>query len=104
MLTQTHMGRLKATCVLTQRIKATIHQLTTMLSTSKNNLFPGHNHLLNTGTDDPTLIITLAGTQTIIKVKSHQHQWLPGGYEGDLKMRRWIAWWLAGEWWLFCPV
>ena len=29
--------------------KATVHQLTTMLSTSKNVLFPGHNHLLTTG-------------------------------------------------------
>ena len=28
-----------------------------MLDASKNVLFPGHNHLLSTGTDDPTLII-----------------------------------------------
>ena len=34
--------------------KATIHQVTTMLATSKNFLFPGHNHLLTTGSDDPT--------------------------------------------------
>ena len=33
---------------------ATIHQVTTKLATSKNVLFPGHNHLLNTGTDDPS--------------------------------------------------
>ena len=33
--------------------KATIHQVTTMLTTSKNVLFPGHNHLLTTGTDKP---------------------------------------------------
>ena len=32
--------------------KATIHQVTTMLSTSKNVLFPGHNHLLTTSADD----------------------------------------------------
>ena len=38
--------------------EATIHQLTTMLSTSKNVQFPGHNHLLATGADDP--IITRA--------------------------------------------
>ena len=38
-----------------QRKKATIHQLTTMLSTFKNVLFPGHNHLQTTGVDDPTL-------------------------------------------------
>ena len=33
--------------------KATIHQVTTMLATSKNVLFPGHNHLLTTVADDP---------------------------------------------------
>ena len=32
-----------------------------MLVTSKNILFPGHNHLLATGTDDPSL----AGAQAI---------------------------------------
>ena len=37
------------------RKKATIHQVTTMLSTSKNALFPGHNYLLTTGADDLTL-------------------------------------------------
>ena len=35
--------------------KATIHQVTTMLASSNNVLFPGHNHLLAIGTDDPTL-------------------------------------------------
>ena len=34
--------------------KATIHQVT-MLATSENVLFPGYNHLLTTGSDDPTL-------------------------------------------------
>ena len=34
---------------------ATIHQVTTMLATSKNVLFSGHNQLLTTGTDDPSL-------------------------------------------------
>ena len=34
--------------------KATIHQVTTMLATSKKVLFPGHNYLLTTGTDDTT--------------------------------------------------
>ena len=38
---------------LTHRKKATIHQLTTMLSTSKNVLFPGHNIMLTTGADGP---------------------------------------------------
>ena len=44
------------------RKKATIHQVTTMLATSKNVLFPGHNSLLTTGTDDPSL----AGDRAII--------------------------------------
>ena len=38
---------------LTLRKKATIHQVTTMLATSKDVLFPGHNHLLTI--DDVTL-------------------------------------------------
>ena len=44
--------------------KATIHQVTTMLATSKNVVFPGHNHLLTIGIDDPSL----AGTQAIIEL------------------------------------
>ena len=39
----------------TQRKQATIHQLPTSLTTSKNVLFSGHNHLLTTGADDLTL-------------------------------------------------
>ena len=44
--------------------KAIVHQVTTMLTTSENALFSGHNHLLTTGTDDTSL----AGAQVIIKV------------------------------------
>ena len=66
-----------------------------MLATSKNVLFPGHNHLLTTGMDDPTLIITLAGAQAIIKVSGHPYQWLAGGY--DLDIFRWLAWWFPGR-------
>ena len=51
-------------------LQITIHQVTTMLATSKNILFPGHNHLLTTGANDPTLIITLA--RVIIKASGHQ--------------------------------
>ena len=39
--------------------KATIHQVTTMPATSENVLFPGHNHLLTTDTDDPTLWLSV---------------------------------------------
>ena len=35
--------------------KANIHQLTTMLATSNNVLFPGPNHLLTSSADDSTL-------------------------------------------------
>ena len=55
--------------------KATIHQVTTMLATFENVLFPGHNHLLTTSTDYPSL----ASTWAIIKVLGHQYQWLAGG-------------------------
>ena len=46
-------GRPHGVCTcshITLRKKATIHQVTTILATSKNGLFPGHNHLLTTGT------------------------------------------------------
>ena len=43
----------------TKTKKNIIHQVTIMLAVSKNVLFPGHNHLLNTGTNDSTLISTL---------------------------------------------
>ena len=46
-----------------------------MLVTSKNVLFPGHNHLPATGTDDPSLASALA----TIKVLGHQYHWLAGG-------------------------
>ena len=76
--------------------KATINQVTTMLATSKNVLFPGHNHLLTTGANDPTLlIITLADARPINKVLGHQLRLLADGY--DLEMGhfcRWLAWWL----------
>ena len=66
--------------------KNTIHQVTTMLATSKNVPFPGYNHLLTTSADDPiTLIITLIGTLVIIlEVLGHQHQWLAGGYDLEI--------------------
>ena len=69
-------------CVNALHKKATIHQVTTMLPTSKNSnsntlfskcntnvLFPIHNQLLTTGTDNPSL----NGTLAIIKVKGHQY-------------------------------
>ena len=60
--------------------KATIHQVTTMLATSKDILFPGHNHLLTTYTDNPSL----TGPRVIIKGSGHQYQWLADGYDLDI--------------------
>ena len=37
------------------RKNTTNHQVTTMLATSKNVLYPSHNHLLTTGAEDLTL-------------------------------------------------
>ena len=54
----------------TLRKKAIIYQGTTMLATSKNVLFPGHNHLLTTGADDPSL----TGAWAITEVSGYQHR------------------------------
>ena len=64
-----------------------------MLATSKNVLFPSHNHLLTTGTDDPSL----AGIQAIVRVAGHQYWWSAGGYDMELgHFWKWLAWWLPG--------
>ena len=60
--------------------KATIHQVTTMLATSKNVLFPGQNHLPTTCIDDPSL----AYARAIIKASGHQYRWLAGGYDLEI--------------------
>ena len=56
--------------------KVIIHQVATMLATSKK--FSGH--LLTTNTDDPTLWL-LHEPQ---RVKGHQHWWLAGGYDQEI--------------------
>ena len=60
--------------------KTTIHQVTTMLATSKHVLFPGHNYLLTTGTDNPSL----AGARAIMKVLDHQYWWSAGGCDLEI--------------------
>ena len=47
-----------------------------MLAICKDVQFSGYNHLLTTGTDDPSL----AGARAIIRVSDHQYWWLAGGY------------------------
>ena len=69
-----------------------------MLTTSKTVLFPGHNHLLTTGTDDPnTLIIAWVPTRVIIKCQGHQHRWLWHGNRTFLEVASVvITWWIVG--------
>ena len=60
--------------------KATIHQVTTMLVTSKHVLFLGHNHLLTIGTDVPTLWLSPVcqvwpGKRTFLEVASMVVSW-----------------------------
>ena len=55
-----------------------------MLVTSKNVLYPGHNHLLTIGIDDPSL----AGILSIIKASGDQYQWLAGGYDLEIGLFR----------------
>ena len=59
--------------------KNTIHQVA-MLATSKNVVFPGHNHLLTTDTDDPSL----TGARAIINVSGYQYRWLASGYDLEI--------------------
>ena len=64
-----------------------------MIATSKILLFPGHNHLLTTGTYDPSLADTLA----INKVLCHRYQWLAGDYDLETEhFLKWLSWWLPG--------
>ena len=67
-----------AVCCTVQKI----HYPPTILSTSTQVLFAGHNHLLTTSVGDlsDTLIITRASARVIMKVKGHWHWWLTGGY------------------------
>ena len=71
----------------------TIHQVTTMLATSKNALFPGYNHLLTTSTDDPTLWLLPEHQQgSSVPVVS---RWLWPGNMTFLEVARMvIIWWI----------
>ena len=51
-----------------------------MIATSKNILFLGHNHLLKTGTDAPSL----AGARAIIKTSGRHYRWLAGSYDFEI--------------------
>ena len=76
------------------RKKDTIHQVTTMLATSKNVLFSGHNHPTNHRYCWPDTLI-LAWT-----LASHQYRWLAGwlwpGNRTFLKVASMVvSWWIA---------
>ena len=72
--------------------KATIHQVITMQATSKNVLFPGHNHLLTTGTDDPSLVCWCSGdNQSVWSSVSVVSRWLWPGYRTFLEVVSMVA-------------
>ena len=55
-----------------------------MQATSKNVLFPGHNHLLTISrpSDDPTSFLLSPKHQ---RVKGHQYRWLADGYDLEIE-------------------
>ena len=57
-----------------QKKKPTMHQVPTTLATSINFLFPRHNHLQTTGTDDPTLWLSLERQRYLVD-SSFLAQW-----------------------------
>ena len=70
-----------------------IPQVTTMLATSKNVLFPCHNHLLTTSTDDPSLGRSWAIIKSqVISAGGSRCLW-PGN---RTFWEVWLAWWLPG--------
>ena len=67
--------------------KNTIHQVTTMLATSKKSYFQVIVTLLTPSRAywwPFTLIITIAGTRTIIKVLGDQYRWLAWWYDMEI--------------------
>ena len=62
-----------------------MHQVTTMLATSKNVLFPGHyNHLLTTALKTLHFIVRVLA-QAIIKVSGHPYRWLADCYDLEIE-------------------
>ena len=82
--------------------KATIHQVTTMLATSKNVLFPSHNRLPTTGADDRTLWLSpehQQGEGSSVPVVS---RWLwPGNRTFSEVANMVVTWWIVA---FFLPV
>ena len=77
--------------------KATIYQVTTMLATSKNVQFPGHSHLLTTGTDDPSLAHWRSGdNQSVRSSEPVVSRWLWPGNRTFLEVASMIvSWWIV---------
>ena len=46
-----------------------------MISTSKNVLFPGHDHLLTTSADDPSLLLSPEHKKTFLEVANMVFTW-----------------------------
>ena len=97
----THEPIIPSSQKLSQHKKVTIHFVTTMLATSENVLFLGHNHLLTTGTDDQTFwslpfdyhrVIDNSVGQAILVVS----RWLWPGNKKFLEMACMVVtWWIV---------
>ena len=75
------------------RKKAPIHEVTTMLAISKKVLFPGHNHLLTTGTDDLALWLSPERQRVICTGVS---RWLWSGNRPFLEVAGTVVtWWIV---------
>ena len=48
-----------------------------------------------------TLIITPWRSGDNYLVLGHKYLWLAGGYDLNIGLFKWLAWWLPGGWWLF---
>ena len=84
---------------LTLRKKATIHHVITMLATSKNVLFPCHNHLLTTGTDNPFPSRRSNDNQSVGLSVSVVSRWLwPGNRTFSEMANVVVTWWIVFFW------
>ena len=68
--------------------QATIHQVTTMLATSKNVQFRGHYNLLTTFAGDRAIISVRSSVPVVVTWKEDT-------------LHEWLAWRLPGGWLLF---
>ena len=76
--------------------KTTIHQVATMLATSKKLVEMSCFQVITTCLP-PVLMTQHWLSPEHQRVKGHQHQWIAGGYDLEIwHFYKWLAWWLPG--------